>query len=127
MTAARYDVTIDQGATFFAGFVWSLPGVVGESGVSVGDPVDLSGCSARMQIRAGYGKPVLVEVTTETAGEIELGGVNGSIHVTIPAGKTDLLVVRRAKYDLEVVRGGQVVRVLAGSVAVNMNITRDAL
>lgn len=125
MTAAKLDLTVDQGATFSTGLTWYLAGPVVDGVVTKGAPVDLTGVSARMQIRTGYGQPVLVSLLSDTPGEIGLGGVNGTIQIVIPAVKTDLLTVKKAYYDLEVVRGDAVVRVLAGQVLVNPNITRD--
>ena len=76
MKAGKYDITIEQGAGF------ELP----LSYTADGDLVDLTGSRARLQMREKVGSSVvLVELTTENDG-ITLGGVDGTITLTMTAG-----------------------------------------
>lgn len=132
MTAATKNLTIEQGATFDSlAFQWC--GSDGAGGV--GNPYDLTGYTARMQVRTEYGGVVLLDATTEN-GKIVLGkhpdtGVvdmtTGWIWVIISATDTDALDPDvKGKYDLEVESPtGVVRRLLQGAVKVNPNITRS--
>lgn len=118
LTAANLPLHIEQGATKTFGLVWS-------HGDSVDDatPYDLTGCTARMQIRNKVNTPVLLEATTEN-GDITLGA-DGVIAVKLSDEKTDLLTVTKAVYDLEVeFPGGDVARVVEGQVTISPNVTR---
>lgn len=141
MTAAPKDLWIEQGATFTLGFNWHQAGPVVDGQPTAGDPYDLTGCTARMQIRKKQGGSVLVSATSESpdtpeavaagAGRIVLGGLTGRIDITLTDADTDLLVVKSAVYDLEIqwpLREGElrprVDRLLQGAVTVNLNVTQ---
>lgn len=132
MTAATKNLVIEQGATYDTlAFQWC--GSDGAGGV--GNPYDLTGYTARMQVRTDYDSLVLLEATTEN-GRIVLGKhpdtgtvdmTTGWIWVIISATDTDALDPSvKGKYDLEVESPeGVVRRLLRGSVKVESNITRD--
>ena len=113
----RYDMTIWQGATFQRVFTWR-----------VGTPaanVNLTGYTARMQLRtaANAATPVL-EATTEN-GRITLGGAAGTITLNLPATVTVALPANQYAYDLELVSGsGQVTRLIEGFTTVDAEVTR---
>lgn len=134
MTARRVDIVIEQGATYRFTFTWA--DTVVSNGVTTMVPKDLTGCGARMQIRTGYARQVLLEANTDNE-RIVLGQSNGLITVNIGADITDQAprflgphaeqrIHRRARYDLEVVwPDGRVDRVLEGRVSFHPNITAD--
>jgi len=113
MTAAPRDLDIEQGSTFTLGFNWHQEGPPDANGdPTPGDPYDLTGCTARMQIRRKQGDPVLLTATSDPpttpeaitagAGRIVLGGATGRIDITLTDEDTDLLSARTAVYDLEI-------------------------
>lgn len=139
MTAAVRNLYIEQGATFSLGFTWHREGPVNSEGEPTpGDPYDLTGCTARMQVRKKQGDVPLVTATSleegDGAGRIHLGGVTGRIEVTLTDEDTDLLTSRAALYDLEVewpleLSGPNAIRprvdrLLQGAVTVDPNITQ---
>lgn len=139
MPAAPKNLFIEQGATFFLGFTWHRAGPVVDGQVTPGDPYDLTGCKARMQIRRKQGDPVLVTATSDAPGEgapvgagrIFLGGATGRIEITLTDEDTDLLSAKTAYYDLEIewpIQPGElrprVDRVLQGAVTVDPNMTQ---
>ena len=73
--AGRYDITSDQFATFERTITWKD---------STGTPVNLTGYTARLQVRSTFDDSNTVVDIDETGG-ITLGGVLGTIAVSVPA------------------------------------------
>ncbi len=115
MPAAKHDLVIEQGSTFQTVITYKD---------SNNDIVDLTGYTARMQIRR--------RKTTDTPylsissdSEIVVGDAAGTLTITIPAATTAALDFKRAVYDLEVESaGGIVTRLLQGTVELNKEVTR---
>jgi len=118
MAAAKLKLAIEQGATFRKTLTWKagMPAVA----------VDLTGCTARMHIRAEVASATpLVTLTTENAG-ITLGSAAGTIVLLIPAIATSAFTWESGVYDLEVaLTNGDVRRLLYGAVSVSPEVTRD--
>jgi hypothetical protein len=116
MTAATHNITIEQGATFRLSLIWKD---------SNNTPINLTGYTARMQVRRKYSEPTtLLNFTTEN-GAIVLGGSAGTIEVTGLATLTDDLPIKPAVYDLELVSGsGFVTRLIEGSVTITPEVTK---
>lgn len=114
----KLNLKIYQGATFSALQTWKVG--------SPAAPVDLTGCTARMQVREAVDAPaVLLECTTED-GRIVLGGADGTVLIQLTAVDTAALAWTAGVYDLEVVfADGTVRRLLAGTVTVSPEVTRD--
>jgi hypothetical protein len=116
VAAAKHDILIEQGATFRLNLVWKD---------SVGTPVNLTGYSARMQVRRSLNTPTpLLDLTTAN-GAITLGGINGTIAVIASATLTDDLTARFAVYDLELQSAdGTVTRLIEGKATISPEVTR---
>jgi len=85
-------------------------------------PVDLTGATARMQIRAGIGGALLLELTTENGGLTITGP--GTLVRTLSAAQTAALTWTEGVYDLEVeYADGTVQRYLQGKVTVSREVT----
>jgi hypothetical protein len=115
MAATTYDILIEQGATFSQLVTYKDNGVA----------VNLTGYTARMQVRATLeSASTLVELTTANS-RIALGGTAGTITLTISATDTAALTSGRGVYDLELVSGsGIVTRLLQGVATISRNVTR---
>jgi hypothetical protein len=113
----KHNITIIQGATLRDETTWraGTPSV----------PVDLTGCTARMQVRERVNSPAaLLTLTTENGG-ISLGGTAGTVNIFMSATATAALTWKGGVYDLEIEFGnGDVRRLLAGSVSVSPEVTR---
>lgn len=122
--AAIFDFSVDQGSTKRFNFTWSHNTGTAES--PVWTPYDLTGCSARMQIRIAHQKPVLVEVNdTTTDGSLTLGGAAGTVDVWLSDENTDLLDTKTTQYDIEVTfPSGDTYRVLQGKITCSLAITQ---
>jgi len=85
-------------------------------------PVDLTGSKARMQIRAGLGGALLLELNTENGGLAITGP--GTLTRTLSAAQTAALTWTDGVYDLEVeYADGTVQRYLQGAVTVSREVT----
>jgi hypothetical protein len=88
-------------------------------------PVNLTGFTARMQIRETVeSTTVLHSLTTENGG-ITLGGAAGTIALLISATDTAAFTFDSAVYDLEIISaGGVVTEVMSGTVTLGDEVTR---
>jgi hypothetical protein len=115
MAAGIYDITIEQGATFQLSATWKD---------SAGVPVNLTGYSARMQVRPSYESEETLASLTSAGGNITLGGALGTIIATISATDTQKLNIQEGVYDLELEIGGVVTRLLQGKATISWEVTR---
>lgn len=116
-TPAKLKFTIYQGATFRKRLTWTAPS---------GTPIDLTGCTARMQVRSDVESPTaLLSLTTENDG-IVLGGALGTIELSVSDEDTAAITWDGGVWDLEIVHpGGEVTRLAQGSISVSPEVTRD--
>lgn len=111
MGAARYLIRIEQGAT------WRPTLTLRDT--------DLTGYTARMQIRADIdATDVLLELSTAN-GKITIDGPAGQIKPVLTDTQTATLTWTDGVYDLELTApGGDVQRLLKGPVEVDPEVTR---
>lgn len=119
MAAFKVRLSIVQGEDFHKRFTW-------QAGTPAA-PVDLTGCSARMQVRSQVDSPnVLLALHTDD-GSLTLGGAAGTVDMDLGNAATAAITWPAAVYDLEIVfPSGQVRRLLKGQVAVDREVTRGA-
>ncbi|WP_371784687.1 hypothetical protein [Streptosporangium subroseum] len=111
--AGNYRLKIDQGTTIERPLRWTRDGL----------PVDLTGATARMEIRDKAGGTLIHRLDTENGG-ITLGGVTGTILLIIAAEVSSAWTARAAVYDLEVVEAtGKVSRLIEGAVTISAEVT----
>jgi hypothetical protein len=116
MTNNRYDLIINKGATFSKEIRYK------DENEAL---INLTGYTARMHIRETIdSSTTIVTLTTENGG-ITLGGVAGTIILTISAADTAAITQNTGVYDLEIISGGGLVtRLLEGEVQFTDNVTR---
>jgi hypothetical protein len=112
MSAARYDLVIDQGSDFAVEFT------VNESGVVK----DLTGYSARAQLRTSKAASDLAATFTCTIPTPS----NGKINMTLGNSTSSALTAGRFYYDLEIYTSNDanVSRLLFGEVTLTQEVTR---
>lgn len=115
MPAGTYNITAEQGATFSRVLTWR-----DENDALI----NLTGYTARMQVRADYASPTAALSLTTENGKITLGGALGTVTLLVSA--ADMAAVSGASfvYDLEMVNGSNVTRLVQGNFTVNAEVTR---
>lgn len=106
------DFYIKQGATFTSAIVWKTNGV----------PKDLTGFTGRMYLKRNSNGEKLFELTTNN-GRLIISPLDGSITMFILASDTAILT-GIYEYDLELVQGSFVKRLLQGTITISNEITR---
>lgn len=87
-------------------------------------PTDLTGYTARMQVRSKVtSADVLLELTTENGGII-LDPSLGTITINATALQTQNLTFSSAVYSLEMVKAGEVLELITGNIILNKEVTR---
>jgi len=116
MSAGTLDLFVEQGATF--SYTLTLND-------SAGAPVNLTGYTARMQMRRSVQSPdILISLTTAN-GRLVITPLTGVITMTISATDTAALNFQSAVYDLEIESaGGIVTRLIEGKVRLSLEVTR---
>lgn len=118
MAAGRHRIKCEQGTTFR---------LVATYKDDSGDPVNLTGYSARMQVRRSHASDSTLLDLASTGGSprITVAGSTGVITVTVPASITAELPAGRFVYDLEIISGGgEVTRIIEGDFVVDPEVTR---
>ena len=112
---ATFTIRARQGDTYLRVFSWSIGGT----------PVNLTGRTARMEVRT---KPSADSVVLNATPYITLGGTAGTVQINIPANVLADIAPRTGSkfyvYDLEIVTGSNVVTLLAGRFHVAPEVTR---
>lgn len=93
--------------------------------VKDGAVIDLTGYTARAQIRNVDDDELIVAALTTENGGVTLGGVNGTIALFISATATTAIpdTVVAGRWDLELVTGSVVLPLLAGNVVIEDEVT----
>jgi hypothetical protein len=114
--SAQFDITADQGATLSLIFTWL--------GSDQETPVNLTGFSAAMQVRAETTDDLLASFTT-TNGSITLGGTAGTITLSAAPSVTTGWTFGAGLYDLQLTdSAGDVVTLMAGIFTVVPAVTQ---
>lgn len=109
-----HNVVCYQGATFDLNFTMKLAGTA----------IDLTGYTARMQVRESTeSSDAVLSLATGGSG-ITLGGTAGSIATTAAATATAAITPGYYVYDMELVSGSVVTRILQGGFRVIPEVTR---
>lgn len=112
MAAGTKNLTIEQGATF--------PMVITYKLKSTGQPIDLTGYAARLQIRKTVDSPTVLLDLMPT-----LGGASGTIDCSLTAAQTTALTFDSGVYDVTLTSPvGVVKRLLQGTVTLSKGVTR---
>lgn len=113
--AGGYDIVADQGATYSQVFTWKD---------SDGDPVSLVGWTGRMQVRSRVPSATTVLDLTTANGGVTLGGAAGTVTISVSAADMADVDAGVYTYDIELVNGSTVERLVMGTFTVRGEVTR---
>lgn len=112
--ASVYDIELDQGSDAVIPF---------EMYDANDTPLDLSGYTARMQIRPSVGSATINDELTTENGRLVITG--GTITATWPNAVTTAMRYGDSVYDIEIVSAsGEVTRILEGAFILHQEVTR---
>lgn len=116
MSAEVHNLSVEKGASFEQIIRWT-----DDDGVAI----NLTGATARMQVRAATNvTSVLFEATTAN-GKLAIAGDLGQITLTIAATESAAFTWSFGKYDLEIVTaGGLVYRLIRGTISISAEVTQ---
>jgi len=112
--SAKYNLVCEQATTF--NFVFTI-----KNGST---PWNLTGYTATMTVRPFVGASTTTVVATTANGRITLGGIAGSVTVSIDATTTGAIAAGRYAYDLVLTSGATVTRILEGKFVVTGAVTQ---
>lgn len=112
--AGIYNITMDQGAQ------WTLQVVYDNNN---GTPFDLTGYTARMQVRPKFGSDNAVLTISSPSSGIVITPLTGTLVLTATTAQTGDIPGGFYVYDLEISSGGVVTRLMQGSVTVRDQVT----
>lgn len=116
MSAAIYNATVDQGATFELSVVYKDQS---------GTPINLTGFSAALQVRQNYYDTTALVTLTSPSSGIVITPLTGTVKITMSATQTGALDEGNYVYDLELYSsGGNVTRLIQGQFTISPEVTR---
>jgi len=126
MIAGVYNITLEQGTTFYRLIDVMEPTILDPD---VYEPFNLTGYTARMQIRRTIDSPdPMLSLTSPTVngnGITVMDGANNAISININDATTST-IPSSGLYDLEIIKTstGQVSRLIQGTVTLSQEVTR---
>jgi hypothetical protein len=114
--AATYNAVIDQGADWFVNFTYQD---------STGTPINLTGYTAAMQLRAPTDSLIASLSLSSPSNGITITPLTGLVAVRATAAQTGALIDGIYEYDLELTSGsGIVTRLVQGQLTLSPQVTR---
>ena len=114
MIPGKYNMVCPQGSTFNKQLTYSIDNV----------NVNLTGYTARMQVREKHTSTTFQLALNTENGGIILGGSEGTITINIEASATGALIPKEYVYDLELLSGSTVTRIIEGKFIVTPEVTK---
>lgn len=118
MQPAHIDLEVYKGSTFVKTIQWKT----GATPVAV----NLTGCTARMQIRKSVNDTTVLDTLTTENSRLEIyAPTEGRVRITIPADISSAYTFTSAVYDLEIVfLDTTVTRIIEGCLTAAPEVTR---
>lgn len=116
--AVTYNTVIDQGADWFINFTYEQP---------AGTPVNITGCTAALQVRTSpLARTAVLTLTSNTGEGIVITGAEGLLECHATAEQTAAITNGRYTYDIEITFpvSGVVTRLAQGTIEVSPQTTR---
>lgn len=117
MTAGIWNLVMDQGS------VWTLQITYEDSN---GNPINLTSCTAKMQLRSLPDDPNVALTLSSSNGSIVITPLTGIIAITATSQATGAVSTGPYYYDIEITDTvtNQVSRIMQGQIVVSAEVTR---
>lgn len=116
MSAGKLDLVIEQGSDYFHQLIWQ--------NVEEGTPIDITGYTAKMQIRPCFGSDDIYEELSTANGKITIVGADGKILLELTNAVTTAYTWVNGVYDLELTSTvSKITRLIEGKVTITKNLT----
>lgn len=116
--SVKHDVVVDGGAPF----TWTVFYKQPKQPDGTKPPVDLSGFTARLQVRSGPGGTLYADLTT-AGGQITIDGALGRVDATVDDTITAAWTFEKAEYELQIYDGtGTPTSLVKGNVGLSPGI-----
>jgi hypothetical protein len=114
--AVKKNFEVDQNATFNFQVQYTEDDEV--------TPIDLTGASAKLQVRDTQGGSKLAFTLTSPAGGITINGPDGTLNVKITPTQTNKLFYPKSAYDIMVIdTNGNKIKLLEGFMTLSRSVT----
>ena len=114
--AGQKNFEVDQNATFTFQVEYTQ-----EDGVT---PIDLTGASAKMQVRDTKGGSKLAVSLTSPSNGITIDGPNGTLNIIMTPTQTNKLFYPKSSYDVMVIdSNGNKIKLLEGFMTLSRSVT----
>ena len=111
---SKNDLKVYRGDTFHYEVLWRD---------EAGDPIDITGSSAKLQIRINHRSEDAILTLTDGDG-LTINGANGQVDIDMTAEQTEIETLDNV-YDLELVlANGDVVTLMQGKLTIYEDVTR---
>lgn len=116
MRAVTRELYIERGATFVDEIIWK----------AAGEPVDLTGATAKWQVRAEADATVVLLEASTADGRITLNTVPGQVRIEVPASVTSEQSWQRGVHAIEItMANGFVRRLYEGKIKTSKEVVRE--
>jgi len=114
--AVQKNFEVDQNATFTFQVQYTLEDEV--------TPIDLTGATAKMQVRDTAGGTKLAFTLTSPSGGITIDGPTGTLSIKCTPTQTNKLFYPKSSYDIMIVdSNGDKIKLLEGFMTLNRSVT----
>ena len=114
--AVQKNFEVDQNATFIFVVQYTLEDEI--------TPIDITGASAKMQVRDTKGGSKLAFTLTSPSGGITINGPEGTLNIKITPTQTNKLFYPKSSYDIMVVdSNGNKIKLLEGFITLSRSVT----
>ena len=117
--AVIYNIEVEAGSTLQIPITWNTRA---EDGTKT--PVDLTGYGARMTMRRKVSSDPILELNTVNGGIIITDEAAGQMRINLTATQTSSIIPSQGVYDLELINGTNIRKLMKGVFEVDSEVTR---
>lgn len=121
MASVKYNIKIERGADKVIPIRWGVNSTI----TGVFEPYNLTGCTARLQVRAEVGSVAVLDEMTTANGRIVIDTINKKISLIFPNAWSTAALWSDGMYQLELIDSAALVhRLVYGTITIDQESTR---